>query len=330
MPITSPTAHHAATWARSSISIPVKDSARGPDPEHLKALWSQTSNKTGSHAVNSLEGIADDLTAIPFTLQDVKSEDGETPPPSVPTAVPSRMSLHDVTRAFQQVPSSSASAPSLRPTISPPSTTAPVARPPSYAYALPPNPMRPAYAPYPSPMLSHSPSPIMYSHPMAGSPIPSRMQVNGHAPMYGPHVWMPLPPNAQTPVGMMRSPYPAQMMPYPAPGQPQPMYAPPPPPNMQNLQSGPQQNGSPNRGRGMPPVMMSPVVPHAMSLPHPGMYASSPVLMHTGRVQQQPIRNDSHPPIQQQQQHQQQPHSQLPSNHQPHNYTPLSYARPAW
>ena len=59
--------------------------ARAPDPEHLKAVWSQTSNKAGLHPVNSLEGIADDLTALPFTLQDVKSEDGETPPPSLPT-----------------------------------------------------------------------------------------------------------------------------------------------------------------------------------------------------------------------------------------------------
>ncbi|KAJ7919112.1 hypothetical protein B0H13DRAFT_261543 [Mycena leptocephala] len=116
-PLTPPS-HHTASWARSSLNISVKESPlRGPDPEHLKAVWSQTSNKAGLHAVNSLEGIADDLTAIPFTLQDVKSEDGGTPPPTTSIAS-SRMSLHDVTRAFQQVPSSSSSS-SLRPPISP-------------------------------------------------------------------------------------------------------------------------------------------------------------------------------------------------------------------
>ena len=58
-----------------------------------------------SRAVNSLEGIADDVTGLPFALQDVKSEDRETL--AINSTAPSRMSLHDVTRAFQQVPSSS-------------------------------------------------------------------------------------------------------------------------------------------------------------------------------------------------------------------------------
>ena len=204
----------------------MKDSpARAPDPEHLKAVWSQASDKARVHAVNSLEGIADDLTALPFTLQDVKSEDGETPPTS--SAAPSRMSLHDVTRAFQQVPSSSSSSSTAqRPApLSPPSTSGPVVRPPNFSYQLPStnSNMRPSYAAYPSPIMSHTPSPtLMYSHAMAPSPVPSRMPVNGHSPMFNQPVWMPLPaPPTQPHGGMIRpvpSPYSQQMMPYPSPG----------------------------------------------------------------------------------------------------------------
>lgn len=277
--ITPPGHHTPGSWARA----PAKDSpARAPDPEHLKAVWSQPSSKIGIHSVNSLEGIADDLTALPFTLQDVKSEDGETPPPSLPNG-PSRMSLHDVRRAFQQVPTSSTTAqtPSRdRATISPPSTHAPVARPTpaaptapaTYSYSpAPQNNMRPAYGPYPSPMMTHSPAPMMYGHP---SPVPSRMPLSGHAqPIYGQSMWMPMPGPPPQPHGnVMRpvaSPYPAQMVSYPTPG-----YVPqhPHPSNMMPPQAPPAQNGV--RGRGM--AMMSPVLSHAHA--HP--YSGSPVMMH--------------------------------------------------
>lgn len=332
------------------MSHPVKDSlARGPDPEHLKAVWSQTSNKAGLHAVNSLEGIADDLTALPFTLQDVKSEDGGTPPPSVSTA-PSRMSLHDVTRAFQQVPTSSSPATAQRAQqpISPPHTSAPVARPPNASYGYPlhaapsaPN-IRTAYASYPSPMLAHSPStPVMYPLP---SPIPSRMQVNGgQTPMYAQPMWMPLPPGTPTQNhgGMMRpiaSPYPPQMMHYPSPGgAPQPMYlSHPPPPPMGNPAQ--QQNGiiPPNRGgHNVNMAMMSPILQHSAHHvhphPHPGMpmyaHAGSPVLMHARGAMPGGNGNNGHPQPPQQ-------HPQTPIGHQPHPgpYSPLpppaAYARP--
>ncbi|KAJ7666445.1 hypothetical protein B0H17DRAFT_1089819 [Mycena rosella] len=309
-PITPPS-HHTASWARTSLNLSLKDPLRGPDPEHLKAVWSQTSNKAGLHTVNSLEGIADDLTAIPFTLQDVKSEDGGTPPP--PTSIASsRMSLHDVTRAFQQVPSSSSSS-SLRPPISPPSTSAPVARPPTYSYPLQPPPnqmMRPNYGPY-SPMMS-SPSPTMIQP-----------------------VWM-----AQNHGGMMRpmgSPYP-QLMPYPTPAG-TPMYAPQPQP-MQPMQNAPQQPNGP-RGRSMSSVM-SPVMPHQNA-----MYPGSPILMHAppmpvGYMNMPPgrgqMRNDNgHQPMQQQQhQQQQQQHPQhQPNGHpmHPSGYNPVpstSFVRPTW
>nr|GAT49731.1 predicted protein [Mycena chlorophos] len=192
--------HQTALWARTSLG------GLGPDPEHLKAVWSSSSNKAA--AVNSLEGIADDLTAIPFTLQDVKSEDGGTPPPTAATtsAAPSRMSLHDVTRAFQQVPTSSNSS-NIRPPISPPSTSAPVARPvpnASYPYPLPAPAMRPNYGPY-SPIQAQS---VMY--PMPPNP---RVPMNGHAPLYSQPVWMAAaPPSAN----MMRPAYP-QLFPYPTP-----------------------------------------------------------------------------------------------------------------
>ncbi|KAF8898387.1 hypothetical protein BD779DRAFT_1666247 [Infundibulicybe gibba] len=279
-PITPPQ-HHTASWVRPSMNLAVKEpTARGPDPEHLKAVWSQTSNKAGLHAVNSLEGIADDLTALPFTLQDVKSEDGETPPP-IPSA-PSRMSLHEVTRAFQQVPQSAAATPH-RTQISPPSTSAPVARPSPYSYQMPPAPsaMRPTYVPYPSPMISHSPSPaVVYPHHIASSPVPSRMAVGGHNPMYPQPMWMTMPGPAPNPNNMMRSPYPAQMMTYPSPSTPTmyPHALPSPMPNPAQQQNAMQAN----RNRNM--AMMSPV----MSQAAPQMYAASPVLMHAAAMQVPP------------------------------------------
>lgn len=281
---------------------------RGPDPEHLKALWSSTSHPSELHPVNSLEGIADDLISVPFTLQDVKSEDGETPPPTM--SGPSRMSLHDVTRAFQQVPSSSTVTP-LRPTISPPTTTAPVARPPpnySYGVPMPPPPnnqnLRPSYPQYP--LLSQSPAPMVY--PMSGSPVPTRMQVGTHTPMpmqmYGPpQAWVPLPANAPGGQPPMMRPYP-QMMSYSPSAQP--IYLPS-PQSMPNMQTPQGVNG--NRSRSVS-VMMSPGLVHAA----PAMYGS-PVMMHAGRGAGA-MRNDSN---------QSQPSQ--PAN----PYTPTnSFIRPSW
>ena len=54
---------------KSPKAFAAKESpARAPDPEHLKAVWSQTAAQEALPVVNSLEGIADDLTAVPFTL----------------------------------------------------------------------------------------------------------------------------------------------------------------------------------------------------------------------------------------------------------------------
>jgi len=177
-----------------------------------------------------------------------------------------------------------------------------------------------------------SPSPtVMY--PMAPSPVPARMAVNGHAPLYSQPVWMP----PQNHAGMMRpmgSPYP-QMMPYPSPGG-TPMYPPQPQP-MQSTPGPPQPNGP--RGRSMSAVM-SPVMSHQNA-----MYPGSPILMHAppmpgymsmpaGRGQ---MRNDNgHPPMQpHQHQHQQQQHQHQPNGHAMHTpgYSPVpstSFVRPTW
>lgn len=278
-PVTPP---QASPWHSGKSRLPVKESpARAPDPEHLKAVWSQPANN-GLHPINSLEGIADDLQ-LPFTLQEVKSEDGATPPPSIqPT--PSRMSLHDVTRAFQTVPSSSSSSTPQQSSISPPSTASPITRTPSSFSSFTPAPQQnqqqqqhmrpPGYLPYGSPMMSPSPAPVMYAmgNPMAPRPMPNGTPAPQPQPMYGQPVWMPVGPQP-APSPMMR-PYP--MMAYgppPTPGAPT-MY----PAQMQGApQPQPQPQPQPvgaGRGRGIPPPN--------------GMYQNSPVMMHAPPVMQMP------------------------------------------
>ncbi|KAL0950847.1 hypothetical protein HGRIS_007605 [Hohenbuehelia grisea] len=326
-PITPPPNHSATSpWSKS---YPIKESpARGPDREHLKALWSQPSEKTGVAPVNSLQAISDDLPALPFTLQEVKSEGG-TPPP---TTAPSRISQHDITRSFQQVPSSSSSssnsaAPQRTP-LSPATTSSQAARPPAYAYAVPvAGQAWPAYS-YPSPMMSPA-QPMMYSpHPMGPSQLPpGRMPVNGHAPVYGQPVWVQQVPGQNPNMRSMPAPYSPQFVTYPAPGTP-PMFAHSP---QAVMQAPAHQNPSAgNRGRNVP--MMSPVVSHAAAA-HP-MYPGSPILMHSpampvsqnhpympGRSQ---LRTDAaHSPAQAH--HPQPPH--------PSPYTqvpPSSFSRTAW
>ncbi len=305
---------------------------RQPDPEQLKLLWSQTSEKADVPVVNSLEGIADDLPSVPFTFQEVKSEDGETPPPTVSNGSgPSRMSLHDVTRAFQQVPPPPAGSTTRKASPQSPivqsSTSGSVRHPAFPPHAQPVHSAvgGPQYAQYPSPMLSHSPAPtLMFPHPM-----PPNHMMGGpsaqyhHQPMWI-HMAAPPPPGGQTPGGVVRplpSPYPAhaQYMPYPSPtayaasqpGQP----GPPPQP--------------PNGGRSRPaaaPAGMSPGLSHARA---PAMYQSSPVLVHPQVMHVQPSYAGTMPtgrgvPMQ--------PSHPTPAPH-PGGYTPAthaSYVRHPW
>ena len=279
----------------------VKDSpVRQPDPEQLKLLWSQTSEKADVPVVNSLEGIADDLPSVPFIFQEVKSEDGETPPPTSSNGPgPSRMSLHDVTRAFQQVPpppagsitgkaspQSSAVQPGLSGSTRHPSFPPPHAQ--AVHSATVGGPAYPAY--HHSPMLSHSPAPtLMYPpHPMTPNPI-----MGGPSAQYPQPMWIPMPPpGGQTPGGPVRplpSPYPAHAsyIPYPSPGAyaasqpgpPQPPPGPPPP------------NGTQNRSRPGAHAGLSPNMSHSRSPATVPMYhhhhhhhQGSPVLVHPQAV----------------------------------------------
>ena len=187
------------------------------------------------------------MPVVNFTLQEVKSEDGETPPPtmaSAPAAPHPRMSLHDVTRAFQQVPTPSPAPPKPAPSssvsasastststhtaVSPGGAPSTPARVPSF---LPPGPsgaMRPAFGAYPSPMMGHAPTPVMYPM-MAPSPAPGphphapHQMVSGPQPMYAQPMWVPV-PGPQTP-NMRPGP-----VPYPQPGSF--VYAPGPQPGM--------------------------------------------------------------------------------------------------
>ncbi|CDO70272.1 hypothetical protein BN946_scf184942.g72 [Trametes cinnabarina] len=332
--IATPSQPSLSPWTKSPKSLSVKESpSRAPDPEHLKAVWSQTSDKAQIQPVNSLKGIADDLPSVPFSLQDVKSDDGGTPPPSG-SGTWSRMSSYEVTRAFQQVPSPSSSSLQRPGPIAPSnstSTNGPASRHPGFALSPPPvgqPALRTAYPAY-SPMMSHSPAPsVMYSHP---SPVPRPMVVNGSAPAYAQAVWMPMHGTAPPPsAGMMRSPYGPQMMSYPSPGA-VPMYPAPMP-----MQNPSQQNGVQGRPPSM--AMMSPVMQPAMS----PMYAGSPVLVPTtavmapGQAYPMPSQAGRAPgpmrPYEQNSQNGQHMHPspmrQPPQNG--YNPVPSGYARPHW
>ncbi|KAI0322274.1 hypothetical protein OF83DRAFT_854838 [Amylostereum chailletii] len=308
MPLTPP----STTWTKNFLK---ESPSRAPDPERLKLLWSQTSEKAEVPGVNSLEGIADDLPAVPFSLQEVKSEDGSTPPPTAPTgSVPMRMSLHDVTRAFQQVPPSPAPSvihkptPQSIPSSLPPTSNATANRPSGYPLP-PPGGLRQAYPGYPSPMMSHSPAPqVMYSHALAPSPAPGPMMVNGPSSQYPQPMWVPVPPpSGQTPGPVMRplpSPYPQQYI-YPPQGAPHHVYtAPLPSSAMQHGQSQPKSGApGPNRGPNQASSMMSPGMSHANAVhPQMPMYQGSPAMMHAhahvpGPIMHgQPNYSGSHPP----------------------------------
>lgn len=226
--MTPPPTHASSAWGKSPLSFSARSA---PDPEHLKAVWSQAPGRSAGSTSNSLKGIADDLPSIPFTVQDMKSEDGETPPPSAPPTAPSRLSLQEVTRAFQQVPDA------------PPQNVP--SRPPSYAQTpllssgnaqnhrstqpvaitLPQqHGVRPAFGPYPHTMVGHSPSPTLMYAPGVPSPVAHhRMAVSGPSPPIAHGMWLPTPPPPPSqPGSFMRPtgvPPPQQMMyPSPAPG----------------------------------------------------------------------------------------------------------------
>lgn len=295
--------------------------------------------------VNSLKGIADDLTTVPFSIHEVKSEDGGTPPLPGPVAPPSRMSASEVTRAFQTVPSGPSNA--LRPNPFSPGMGSPLnghkpLKPTPIGHPQPPmdpGVPRPHYIGYPSHMHGHSPSPptLVYSHVM-----PSTMQSPATTP-YGQPVWMPLPP--QQGPQMMRpqpsSPYSPQLMPYSMPGVQNGMY---PPPTAAQPQPSPY-----TRPMGSQ-LLVSPVMPQASPVPPHMMYTTSPMVMHPPppgpAPQPQPYagaigmgRGTMPPQIRMDQRHPPNPMSQSPAAPTPrfavHNpgYNPVppqSFIRPSW
>ena len=287
-PLTPPS---ATSWTKS---LAKESPVRQPDPEQLKLLWSQASEKADVPGVNSLEGITDDLPSVPFMFPEVKSEDGETPPPTVSNGSgPSRMSLHDVTRAFQQVPPPPAGSTARKASPQSPavqsSAAGSVRHPgfPPHAQAVHSALGGPQYQPYPSPMLSHSPAPtLMYPHPMQANHMMGGPSAQYHQPMWIHMAAPPHPPGAQTPGGVVRplpSPYPAhahaQYMPY---------HSPTPYAASQPGPPGPPQPPPPNGGRARPaaaPTGMSPSMSHARA---PTMYQSSPVLVHPQVMHVQP------------------------------------------
>lgn len=238
-----------------------------PDPEVLKAVWSQTTGKEDAPTINSLKGIADDLTTVPFSLHEVKSEDGGTPPPA--TSGPLRMSASDVTKAFQMVPSASSntmSPSSSRSTLFTSAVTSPAnvpksLKPVSSGPGQPPmnGIARPHYMGYPPHMSSHTPSPpMMYPHMGSGA-------------LQGQPMWMPMAPQQGAMMrGQQSSPYSPSMMPYHPQGM-NGMY-----PQVAANHTGP---SPPGAYPGASHMMVSPVMTHAAPVPPHMMYGASPVML---------------------------------------------------
>ena len=288
-------------------------------------------------AVNSLEGIADDLTALPFTIQEVKSEDGETPPPTS-AAVASKISIHDVTRAFQQVPTPSNLSSHRPPPLSPTAVNGPITRPHTFSYPTPPQApgaaVRPHFAAFSSPMLAHSPSPTVLYPSSAPSPIP-RVPMNGHPQLYNQPMWVHM-QTSQNNSGVrpVPSPYPTQLVAYPSPTPVHPVYA----SGLSPQNVPPSITGSgPPRPRGMP--MLSPVM-HPAAPANVPMYNGSPVLMHPPAMiasSHRPPYMNSGPPERGQGRSESMSasHMQQPSHSQSHippqpMYTHVPFSRPSW
>lgn len=270
--------------SQKSPSVWGKSPSRAPDPEHLKAVWSQAPDSDSVPTVNSLKSIADDLPAVPFTLQEVKSECGTPPPaPPGPVAPPTRMSASEVTRAFQTVPSGPSNGiPSNGLRTNHSSVTSPMSsqralKPPPIGLppvpAMNPSVPRPPYLGYSTSLSNHSPSPptLVYSHVMSNG-----MASSPAASPYGQPMWMPV---VQQGPQMLRpqpaSPYSPSLMPYPMPPAQNGMY--PPAGNLPNSQ------GSPASYPSAPPasqMMVSPILSHASPVPPHMMYQGSPMVVH--------------------------------------------------
>ena len=270
----------------TSGSIWGKSPSRAPDREHLKAVWSQASDRDAVPTVNSLKEIADDLPAVPFSIHEAKLDDDGIPPPIAP---PARMSASDVTRAFQTVPAGPSGSKSLTShPFSPPLNHMQTLSPPGPKPAtggMPPSTMvngsRPLYMGYPS-MQSHTPSPTMMYPQLPQHVMQNQIRGSPSSP-YGQPVWMPVQSHAaQHSPQLMRaqpaSPYGAPVLQYQPAAQTS-LY--PPNSNHHSPQPAPipYTNGSHQTQRMS---LISPVLPAASPVhpPVPPHYSSSPMLYH--------------------------------------------------
>jgi serine/arginine repetitive matrix protein 2 len=234
------------------------------------------------------------------------------------------MSLHEVTRAFQQVPATSNTSSPRR--SSPPNTPYQgKAFNGSAGYQPPPSTnSRPGY-PYHSPMIGHATPNMMYAIPLPGSPVPSRLSTNpsngAFSPAQPPPIWMG--PGTQHQNGMMRAvpPYHSPLL-YPShPNQG--IY-------VHQAQPGHLQATTqptvPHTNRDRPISMVSPVMNHSA----PAMYGSP--MMHASIISQNSpymMSPQTHGPPRSEAQHSHQSRGPSHSNG-TFNYVPQSPYRAAW
>ncbi|KAG8905936.1 hypothetical protein FRB99_007941 [Tulasnella sp. 403] len=171
----TPPVAHATTWAKSPLGFPVSPARAEADPQGIKAVWEHPADKIAT-VENSLKDINDDFpAAIPLSVQDMKSDegdgkaDGETtsaPVPSSQRPDPPRISLQDAHRSFQVVPPSPATS-NRAPTYQP---LTPSAAPPRPVQATHPSQTS---SPYMMPQVAPLPSPGGYGvRPFAPTPAP--------------------------------------------------------------------------------------------------------------------------------------------------------------
>lgn len=225
--MTPPSVHSSsATWVETSAGYSAVPTSTEMGSDRIKAMWQQ-SVPNGSNPENSLKGIADEFpAAIPSSVQEMKSDDGDskqdglsgTASPAQPEPAASRRSLLNIHKAFQVVPTMSASKvspPSYQPTPTfvtprPPEHQPPVSNPPfamSSPYSQhPPGPHQsvPPSGYYGMPPTQHQPQQMMWgphpttfngNHPQLAHRLqaPHGQPTNGHSPPLAPSSPWPQP-----------------------------------------------------------------------------------------------------------------------------------------
>ncbi|KAG8885431.1 hypothetical protein FRB97_001154 [Tulasnella sp. 331] len=201
--LTPPSVHATAAWSNPAVTYSVNPVATEVGSERIKAMWDQAAHdgsNTENSLKNSLKGIADEAPTIPLSIQDMKSDDGDSKrdvrgspsssSPSTQTDPPApRRSLLDIHRAFQVVPPANKTTPSYQtPDSYPPSHPTPMQSP---------NPVQTQSHPVPQPFL-----PVQLQQPQSQPPAvtyPMQQFSQQHVPglMWGPSNQYPI--NAPNP-----------------------------------------------------------------------------------------------------------------------------------